>query len=312
MTRTLALASLLLAPSAAFAGPGAFSDTDFLLQLDTVRAVVASAAAEPEAASWDGVPMIAAADAGPVDPARPMVKELLKGSGIPESYVDAAFDDPRVQNHEEIPAIFDRPHESLTYEQYRKLLITETRIAAGVKFYKERKDLLGQASARYGADPLIMASIVGVESSFGAARGKYRVFNALVTQVRLMPRRQKWAAKELAELLKSAYGDRLDPHEVWGSYAGAFGYGQLMPSSWNNLAVDFDGDKVRSPYQWPDALGSIGNYLARSGYPAGSADFSRDSRIWKAIYAYNHSDNYVNVIIDLRAEILARLNPSRS
>ena len=71
MTRTLALASLLLAPSAAFAGPGAFSDADFLLQLDTVRAVVASAAAEPEAASWDGVPMIAAADAGPVDPAGP-------------------------------------------------------------------------------------------------------------------------------------------------------------------------------------------------------------------------------------------------
>ena len=95
-----------------------------------------------------------------------------------------------------------------------------------------------------------------------------------------------------------------DAHAWFGSYAGAFGLVQFMPSSANAFAVDFDGDGKRRLFEWPDALGSAANYLARNGYRAGEP-FTPGSAIGRAVYAYNHSENYVRVVLELRAELKA-------
>ncbi len=235
------------------------------------------------------------------------VLAALKGSGVPESYAKAAFADPRVKIHEEIVTAMNKPAESLTYEQYRKLLLTEKRIAGGAQFYAANKDILAAVNQKYGVDTFLLAGLVGVESNYGENRGKYIVFNALNTIAERIPRRSAWASKEIAELLKLSYARKKDPFALLGSYAGAFGLGQFMPSSYNAYAADFDGDAYPDLFIWPDALASISNYLVKHDYFS-SPGFAENSGPWKALYGYNHSKNYVNVILELRLEIQKRLS----
>ncbi|PIS47404.1 MAG: hypothetical protein COT17_03615 [Elusimicrobia bacterium CG08_land_8_20_14_0_20_51_18] len=232
----------------------------------------------------------------------------LQGSGIPENFIKNSFSDPNVRIHPEItdlmtPKPDQPPPTPISYEEYKKLIVTPKRIADGVKFYGKNKELLEKISAESGVDPLILTSLIGVETTYGTNTGKYRVFNALYTISNTVPRRASWAAKELAELLKLCSRQGKDPLSIYGSYAGAFGFGQFMPSSYNAYAVDYDKDGYADLYAWPDALASVANYLIRHGYQAGTADFSANSSVWKALYAYNHSSNYVNSILDLRLEI---------
>ena len=235
------------------------------------------------------------------------VVALLKGSGVPESFARGAFADPRREFLPDVPGRIGTPAESLPYEKYRLIFLTPARIDGGVRFASEQAAVLEAVGARYGVDPLVMLSLVGVETSYGTGTGKYVVFNALDTQAEQIPSRSAFGTRELAEWLKLCWEDKLDPFSVKGSYAGAFGYGQFIPSTFNHYAVDFDGDGKRSFDRWPDVLASIANYLVKMGYPPGATDFSERSPAWKAIYAYNHSDNYVNVVLELRQIVQSRL-----
>jgi len=88
-----------------------------------------------------------------------------------------------------------------------------------------------------------------------------------------------------------------------GSYAGAFGYGQFIPSSFNKLSIDYNKDGKKDPYDWEDVLGSIAYYLTQNGYPKNDYNFSFRSPIWRSIRTYNRSDKYANTIIDFRNEL---------
>jgi len=235
-----------------------------------------------------------------------IVLRRLAGFGVPESYVLSAFSDPRVQILESVVERFKKPAESLPYEDYRRIFITEAKIQAGIQFYAEHKELLSDVGRRSGVDTLILVSLVGVETHYGRAPGSTPVFSALYTITRRIPPRSEWAGRELAELLKLCHREGFDPHGLAGSYAGAFGFGQFLPSSFNAYAVDFDGDGRRRYDDWPDVLGSVANYLTAHGYRSG-ADPVPGSPIWQALYAYNHSDNYVRVILELRQAVLERL-----
>jgi membrane-bound lytic murein transglycosylase B len=111
--------------------------------------------------------------------------------------------------------------------------------------------------------------------------------------------------------LKYCYSDQLDPQETGGSYAGAFGYGQFIPSSFTRYSVDFNQNGVREPYSWPDVLGSIANYLRLNGYLSKSKDYGKDGDIYKSIYAYNHADNYVMAVLELTEKIRERVNAEK-
>ncbi len=242
--------------------------------------------------------------APPADKAHRIVLGLLKGSSVPREFIDTAFSAPEVKFRQEIVDRFNKPGESLPYSEYRKIFINPKRIQAGGEFYLAYKPLIDRVAADYGVDPFIIVSIPGVETYFGRYTGRFTVFNALYTAIHGVSRRANWAARELAAFLKFTYADAVAPHTVFGSYAGAFGYFQFIPSSFLYYAVDYDGDGVRNPTQWPDVLGSIANYLRKNGYKHGETDYSDSGSIWKAIYAYNHSDNYVRVVLELRSEIL--------
>jgi len=231
------------------------------------------------------------------------VSDHLRGSNIPEAYIREAFTHDEIKIHKEIAEKFARPYEKKTWKVYRKIFVKDSRISAGTKFYKENIELIKTVSDEYKVDPFIIVTIAGIESNYGSHHSQYSVFNSLYSQIHDMPKRAKWASKELAEFIKYCYNDHLDPQEIGGSYAGAFGFGQFIPSSFNNFSVDFNEDGVRQPYDWPDVLASIANYLRLNGYNPNSNNYDRDGDIWKSIYAYNHANNYVMAVLELRNEI---------
>jgi len=226
--------------------------------------------------------------------------EAIK-NGLPESYLNEIFSYGGIAVHDKILDRFSKPYEKKSWTDYRKLFITESRIQKGVAFYTQYKNDLNSVSNQMNVDPFLILSIVGVESNYGRHKGKYTVFNALYTQIAKMPRRKQWATKEMIAFLVYCYSDSIPPHSIKGSYAGAFGYGQFIPSSFNAFAADGNGDGIRRPYDWVDVFASVGNYLVKNGYPV--SNNSDDKQVYKSIYAYNHADNYVKAVLELRDKL---------
>jgi len=247
------------------------------------------------------------------DPVYSAVLKYLEGSGVPVEFVRGAFEDPAVKILPEVVRRWDPPQRpevprpERTYDDYRRIFIKPQRIEKGKNFYLGKQALIKDVAAHYGVDEFLLVAFPGVETYFGSYTGKYTVFNALYTTAHKVPRRSNWAARELAEYLKYCRRDRVEPQSIKGSYAGAFGFGQFIPSSFNHYAVDYDGDGVRRHNEWADVLGSIANYLVKNGYQPGDTDFSKGSSIWRAIWAYNHYEYYVRVIIDFRMEVMKKL-----
>lgn len=304
--RKIILAGALFTSAAASVQAQAVGDAAFFQQLGFLEQGI-------QADAKAALSALQAPKAPTKDDALRMVLADLAGSDVPEAYVRAAFDDPAVKFYAEIPGKFKpgKPAEDQTYDQYRAYFINPERVQAGVDFYQANQELLEGVQARTGVDAGILAALVGIETYWGTHTGTYMVFSALYTITLGVPNRSRWAANELAEWLKIAYSQRAPVHQTKGSYAGAFGFYQFMPSSYNKFAVDYDGDGKKRWDSWPDALGSVGNYLKLAGWQKGGP-LDKGSRNYKAIFAYNHSDNYVRVIVDLRAEILKRLPPPQA
>ncbi|MBI4063166.1 MAG: lytic murein transglycosylase [Elusimicrobia bacterium] len=240
------------------------------------------------------------------------VKNYLKDSGVPEDFIKAAFELQGGRVNKKILDRFRKPGKIKKKGQLPRKFVE-----AGAQFYLANEKLLEDLRADYGLDPLILTSLVGIETFYGDFHGEFGVFDALYTAAKAIPKRSQWASRELAALLiycyandlalKWKYGYQAPANEIQGSYAGAFGYGQFLPSSFNRFAVDRDADGLKDPYSWPDTLASVSNYLVAHGYDKNSLDFSKGSKNWKALYAYNHSDAYVRSILDLREEIRKKL-----
>ncbi len=245
----------------------------------------------------------AAPDAKTPAEVRAGVDRALNGR-VPAAVVDAFFADARLRVIDGIADRFGKPGESLPYDEYRKIFINPQSLAAGSRFLAAQGAVLTVVSGRYGVDPHLLAALAGVETRFGSYTGTTPIGSALWTIALKVPKRSDWAVRELAELLVFAAAEGEDSHAWLGSYAGAFGFVQFMPSSANTFAVDFDGDGRRRLFEWPDALGSAANYLVRAGYRAG-APFTPGSAIGRSVYAYNHSENYVRVVLELREELKA-------
>lgn len=157
-----------------------------------------------------------------------------------------------------------------SYPNYRAKFLTKTRINAGVQYWQEHERYLRRAEAEFGVPAEVILGILGVETAYGRNTGSFRVIDALATIAFDGPRRQEYFREELKELLLLAREIGLDPLAIKGSYAGAMGLPQFMPSSYRRHAVDFDGDGsidlVGSP---ADAIGSIAKYLKAYGWTPG-------------------------------------------
>ena len=233
---------------------------------------------------------------------------LLRQTDIENFYtvneLRSLFEDPLLVESQEVLDRFKRkPEKNKTYKEYKNIFLTEERIEKGVSFYLENKELFKKIMKDFGIDPLIIVAIIGVETNYGTRFAEYPVFVSLYTQATSLPQRRLWATKEMFELLVYCKEEGIDPFSVEGSYAGAFGFGQFIPSSFNKLSIDYNQNGKKEPYGWEDVLGSVAHYLKENGYPESYYNFSFRSKAWHAIRTYNRSDHYANTVIEFRNEL---------
>lgn len=159
---------------------------------------------------------------------------------------------------------------TLTWGEYRKIFITKERINAGATFWCENRPMLERITLETGVPVEILVGIIGVETYFGRITGKDRVIDALATLAFDYPPRSKFFRKELMQFLILAREEELDPTVPMGSYAGAMGRPQFMPSSFRSYAVDSTGDGKRDIWNnWADTAGSIANYFIEHRWRSG-------------------------------------------
>lgn len=161
-----------------------------------------------------------------------------------------------------------RPAERvLTWKEYQDIFLTERRVREGYEFMLANHKALIAARERYGVPPVVIAAIIGVETMYGSIKGGYRVIDALSTLAFDYPPRSRFFRSELKHFLLLAREEEQSPLQPVGSYAGAMGYGQFIPSSYRHYAIDFDGDGLRDIWEnRTDAIGSVANYLAEHGW----------------------------------------------
>lgn len=177
-----------------------------------------------------------------------------------------------VERQESILTAIARPAEKTKpWKDYRKIFLDEQRISRGVEFWMAHRATLERAHRTYGVHPRVVVAILGVETRFGQVMGRYRVLDALSTLAFDYPPRAPFFRKELEQFLLLAREEALNPAQPVGSYAGAMGYGQFMPSSFRNYAVDFDGDGKRDIWtNIDDAIGSVAHYFQAHGWQDGA------------------------------------------
>jgi membrane-bound lytic murein transglycosylase B len=201
---------------------------------------------------------------------RPEVKEFMADMVKRHKFVDKELRRVfgKVQRAQPVLDAISRPAErTRTWEEYRTLLITERRITEGVEFWKKYPRTLERAEAKYGVPPEYIVAIIGVETSYGRNTGNWRVVDALSTLAFDYPPRANFFRSELEHYLIMTRDAGIDVFSVRGSYAGAFGIPQFMPSSARAYAVDFDGNgKIDLQKSRSDAIGSVGNFLKRHGW----------------------------------------------
>lgn len=223
------------------------------------------------------------------------------GANVPEGtghYIDhegaTEFIDRMVAEHEfdrdELQALFaevaykdaiiqamERPAERVRpWHEYRDIFITEQRIAQGVEFWRQHQQTLQRAEQQWGVPAEVIVAIIGVETSYGRNKGRWRVLDALSTLAFDYPKRSPFFTRELEQFLILTREQGKAPLELVGSYAGAMGYGQFMPSSYRHYAHDFDGDGLIDIWDNPvDAIGSVANYFSEHGWQPNQPVVSR-------------------------------------
>jgi len=188
---------------------------------------------------------------------RDSLRSVLAGAEIKQSILDAIA----------------RPAEkTLTWDDYRKIFITDKRIKAGAEFWRENQKTLTRISESSGVPEEILVGIIGVETYYGRITGNYRVLDALSTLAFKYPPRAKFFRKELQQYLLLVREEEMEAGEATGSYAGAMGRPQFMPSSFRAYAVDSTGDGKRDIWNnWADVAGSVANYFNEHGWKSGQA-----------------------------------------
>lgn len=198
-----------------------------------------------------------------------MIDRLVANDGFERTELEALF--ARARRQQSILDAIARPAEKVRpWHEYRGIFLTDRRIREGRAFMQEHAPTLARAERESGVPAELIAAIIGVETFYGRITGGYSVLDALSTLAFDYPPRSPFFSSELRHFLLLARDQGLDPAALKGSYAGAMGYGQFMPSSYRSYAVDFDGDGLTDIWDNPvDAIGSVANYLRSHGWRAG-------------------------------------------
>jgi len=240
---------------------------------------------------------------GGMEKRKAALKATFRRAGISREDVDNILSDRRLELYHSIyapPVLKEGGKKKLSYFDEEFGLFKTESIGAGKKMMADNKELLAQIENIYGVPANYIVAIVRIETNFKEHLGKYGVFNALYTMAMLDKRvkRVEMAHRELVAWIKICRRSGLDPYAIKGSWAGAFGIPQFMPSSYVVFAVDYNGDGKPDLYDYPDAFASIANYLRHMGWKTGDR-----RRMHRAVYSYNHEIAYVNAVLAYAARL---------
>jgi membrane-bound lytic murein transglycosylase B len=172
-----------------------------------------------------------------------------------------------VQPQPQIIESMEKPYEKKNWDVYKQLFLTPERVKGGLEFWKANSTSLKKAEKKYGVPAHIIVAILGVETLYGKKQGNYRVIDALSTLAFNYPKRSQFFTKELAQYLLLCREHQVSPTQYMGSYAGAMGKPQFMPSSYRYYAVDFSGNPKKDLMNDNEAvIASIANYFHKHGW----------------------------------------------
>jgi len=197
---------------------------------------------------------------------RNFVDSMVSEHGYDRDTLENVLRQAKIQ--ESILEAIARPAErTKEWHEYRDIFLTDARVKAGAAFWREHSEALGRISGETGVDVEILVGIIGVETYFGRRTGNYRVLDALVTLAFEYPPRSTFFRNELEQFLLLVREEEMDAIDATGSYAGAMGRPQFMPSSYRAYAVDSSADGKRDIWtNWADVIGSVANYFVRHGW----------------------------------------------
>lgn len=225
-----------------------------------------------------------------------LIERLHREQHIPKSTTRRLLSE--AQYKPEIVAKMRKPAEkTLTWAQYRPIFVQPDRAHQGADYIKKHRELFEKAQAKYGVPAYMIAAILGVETRYGRFVGKDRVLDALSTLAFDYPERSSYFTRELGEFITLCVDEKLDCTRDLGSYAGAMGLGQFMPSSYAHYAVDGNGNGRRDLWHEPaDIIDSVANYLAENGWQRGApiaqpAELA-DSKTIDAIHTSTRKPHY--------------------
>jgi membrane-bound lytic murein transglycosylase B len=266
---------------------------------------------------------------------RNFIQYMVQKHGFSESYLYDLFSNAhRLESviRLETPTPSYGPSKPGSWTRYRNKFLTEDHIENGADFWRNNASAIQKASVQYGVDPEYIVGIIGVETYFGRNIGKTCTFDSLTTLAFDTHRRSKFFTSELENFLLMTREEGLDPRQPVGSWAGAMGLGQFMPSSFRRLAVDFNRDGRRDLWHEQDAIGSVAHYFSRSGWqfrspvarPSNSAKSPSvielstydGNEYWhvypnfKVIKSYNNSNKYAMAVHQLAQAIKQRVSNS--
>ncbi|MGY0399370.1 MAG: lytic murein transglycosylase B [Ostreibacterium sp.] len=200
------------------------------------------------------------------DKGRAFIKEMTGKFGYTRQELQTLFE--QVSPDKSVLQKISKPAEkTMQWFIYRKIFSDQKRLKRGIKFYYKHQNILDQAYEKYGVPQAIIVAILGIETGYGRVTGDNQVIRALATIAFDYPEREKFFTKELRAFLQMTKEEKIDPLSLKGSYAGAMGMTQFMPSSYLNFAVDYDGDGYKDMWKNPgDAIFSIAHYLAENGW----------------------------------------------
>ena len=203
------------------------------------------------------------------------IKALVEEHGLDEALVRSWMAHGRY--HQRAVKHLAAPAEKTkTYAQYKPMFLSWDTIWQGRKFAAKYRNWLTLAEQKYGVPSEIIVAIIGIESRYGHSKGRHRTFDALGSLAVTEGRRADYFMREWVKFIVLVHEQGMDPLEMKGSYAGATGYAQFMPSSYQAYAVDLDGDNDIDIWHDPvDAIGSVANYLKQNGWKTGQPIISR-------------------------------------
>jgi membrane-bound lytic murein transglycosylase B len=201
--------------------------------------------------------------------AKKFIAEMVTKNGFSRTELTGWLE--KAEKKQAILDAISRPAEqSKTWKEYRPIFLVPLRIENGVKFWRENSAELARAEKEFGVPAEVIVAIIGVETSYGRNMGSYNVIDALSTLAFDYPPRAPFFRSELENYFLLVREQKHNPLEFKGSYAGAMGYGQFMPSSYRKWAVDFSGDGFTDIWKnTSDAIGSVANYFKEHGWKTG-------------------------------------------